>query len=208
MEYLLHPFIRYMQRLIDINEHDAGRIIERTHEMFFSKGDIILKEGTVARFAYFIIEGQARSYYTDNNGNTVTWLFHFNESFANAKNLFITDYKSFLSGAPGTLTIEALTDLTLVQFSQENISFLEAHVPAFEWWMRRLNEQFFSIIYDRIFSLLTMSASERYIKLTREESHLQQMFSNHFVSSYLNIAPQSLSRIKRQLLLSQHEVKE
>lgn len=50
--------------------------------------------------------------------------------------------------------------------------------------------------YDRVFTLLTMTATERYNKLLKEEPQLLQMFSNYYIASYLGIAPQSLSRIR------------
>jgi hypothetical protein len=146
-----------------------------------------------------IRSGQARSYYIDSSGKTTTWLFHFNEPFSNAKNLFINDYRSFLTNTPGTLTIETLTEVKAILWNRSTFDYLYKHIPVFEEWMRKMNEKFFIVIYDRVFTLLTMSAPDRYAKMLRDEPHLMQMFSNFYLASYLNIAPQSLSRIKGKL---------
>lgn len=72
------------------------------------------------------------------------------------------------------------------------------HSLQYEIWMRKLNEYAYIYMYDRAFTLLTMTATERYHKLVEEEAHLLQMFSSFYIASYLGIAPQSLSRIKAQ----------
>ena len=69
---------------------------------------------------------------------------------------------------------------------------------TYEIFMRKLNANAYLGMYDRAFTLLTMSATERYHKLLNEESHLMQMFSNYYIASYIGIAPQSLSRIRTQ----------
>jgi hypothetical protein len=83
-------------------------------------------------------------------------------------------------------------------FTQEAVAHLMENSLPYEIWMRKLNEMAYISMYDRAFALLTMSATQRYHKLLHDESHLMQMFSNHYIASYLGIAPQSLSRIRAQ----------
>jgi CRP-like cAMP-binding protein len=83
-------------------------------------------------------------------------------------------------------------------FSRQQVTYLIEHSHSYERWMRRLNENAFMHMYDRAFVLLTMTATDRYKKLLKEEAHLLQMFSNYYIASYLGIAPQSLSRIRSQ----------
>lgn len=190
------PLIDYIRRSVELNEDETGVIKMKCKEVTFSKGSLIAQEGHHSKYAYFIVSGQARSYYINEHGKTTTWLFHFNESFSSSKNLFVADYKSFLTNAPGTLTIEALTDVKAIQWSFSDFEFLLSKVPVFGTWMRKLNESLFINVYDRILTLMTMSAQQRYEKMLSDEPHLPQMFSNYFVASYLSLAPQSLSRIK------------
>lgn len=81
-------------------------------------------------------------------------------------------------------------------FTKEQVDYLIANLFIYERWMRKLNENAYIHTYDRVFTLLTMTASQRYEKLLKEEAHLLQMFSNYYIASYLGIAPQSLSRIR------------
>jgi len=200
MLYFCKPLIDYISTFIDLDMHAITKIEEYAREANFPKGSILFSTGETARHAYFIISGHARSYYTDYSGKTVTWLFHFNEPFSNVKNLFVVDYKIFLTDTPGTMSIEALTDLKMIKLSRHMFENENHELPALESFMRILNERAFVILYDKIYSLITMTATQRYLKILKEESFLTQMFSNYYLASYLAIAPQSLSRIRTRLV--------
>ena len=195
-EHFCDPLIAYIRKTVDLGDNEAELIKAQSREVTFSKGSLLTRDGLHSRYTYFILSGKARSYYIDDNGKTTTWFFHFHEPFSCAKNFFATDYKSFLTNAPGSLTIEALTEIKAIQWSAPNIDEMLERIPVFGTWMRKLDESFFLIIYDRMFTLMTMSAQQRYEKMLKDEPHLQQMFSNDYVASYLSLAPQSLSRIK------------
>jgi CRP-like cAMP-binding protein len=112
--------------------------------------------------------------------------------------VFVTDYRAFLTNKPSTIAVETLSEVSALVFTKEAINYLMEKSLKYEIWMRKLNEMAYVSMYDRAFSLLTMSATERYHKLLNEEPHLMQMFSNYYIASYLGIAPQSLSRIRTQ----------
>jgi len=195
-----NPFIEYLNTIVDLDTEATLLIEERTKEVSFPKGHIISPAGTVCRYAYFLITGEARSFYTDFSGKTTTWIFHFNQQFSNVKNLLIVDYKSFLNGRPASLTSETLTSLTAVQISRSDLGYVLERSLICERAMRKVSDASFIVAYDRAFTLLTMSATERYNKLLEEEPHLLKMFSNQYIASYLGITPQSLSRIRSNSL--------
>ena len=195
----LNPLLDYINTIVDLDSAATQHIIKHAKEITVPKGEMFFNAGDTARHAYFMVSGKARSYYTDYAGKTITWLFHFNDPFSNIKNLFVVDYKSFLTQTPGTISIEALTDVRLIQLGQHTFDNESGQLPALEKFIRILDERAFVIIYDRIFTLLTMSATDRYLKLLKNEPFLLQMFSNYYLASYLGIAPPSLSRIRNRL---------
>lgn len=193
------PFMEYMGNDVLLDTATADLIAANCREMNFPKGHILLQEGNKSKYVYFMVSGQARSFYTDSSGKTITWMFHFNDPVANAKNILVVDYKSFLTNGQAALNIETLTPVKAIQFSREEVDQLLAHSLVFERWMRKLDEKSFIVTYERAFTLLTMSATQRYHKLLKEEAHLLQLFSNYYIASYLGIAPPSLSRIRKSL---------
>lgn len=195
-----NPFTDYLRSIAHLDAESISMIEERTREVFFPKGHIISAAGTVSRNAYFLIEGEARSFYTNFSGKTITWTFHFNRPVSNIKNLLIVDYKSFLNGQPASLTNETLSDIRAIQISKSDLDYTLEHSLLCERAMRKVSDQSFIVAYDRAFTLLTMSATERYQKMLQEEPHLLKMFSNQYIASYLGITPQSMSRIRRNYI--------
>jgi CRP/FNR family transcriptional regulator, anaerobic regulatory protein len=193
------PLLDYIRKMVSLDESAAELILGSCSDVLIPKGHLIFTEGEIAKYAYFIISGKARSYYTDDAGRTITWSFHFNEIQSDLRNLFIVDYKSLLTQTPGTMSIEALTDISAIRIGQRELDAPFVHLPALEKCLFKLNEYFFSMAYDRFFNLLTMSATDRYHKLLKNEPYLLQMFNDKYLASYIGVEPQSLSRIRKNL---------
>jgi CRP-like cAMP-binding protein len=192
------PYFEFLRKYVDLDLETEQLIASQISHVSFPHKHVILSEGGVCNKVYFILSGTARSYYTDYTGITVTWSFHFNNNLSLIRNVFVTDYRAFLTNKPSSIAIETYTEVTALVFTQESIAYLMEKSLKYEVWMRKLNEMAYISMFDRAFALLTMSATQRYHKLLQDESHLIQMFSNHYIASYLGIAPQSLSRIRAQ----------
>ncbi|WP_162996532.1 Crp/Fnr family transcriptional regulator [Mucilaginibacter celer] len=185
--------------MISLDDAAIEVILNSCKEVLIPKGQTIFKDGEIAKYFYFIISGKARSYYADRAGKTITWAFHFNETQSDFKNLFIVDYKSFLTQTPGNLYIEALTDIRAIRIGTRGFNLNADHVPVLEKCVQKLKEHSLIAAYNRIFHLLTLSASDRYNHLLSNEPHLLQMFADKYLASYLGIEPPSLSRIRKNL---------
>lgn len=192
------PYLDYMEKDVALNEKTKLLIADNCRLVKFPKGRRLLETGTKCKYVYFIVEGTCISYFTDFKGKTITWFFHFNTKDSSAKNLFAVDYKSFLTRQPATLSIDTLTPVTAIRFSAEQVQQLIDQSPAIAHWNRLLNEKVFIQVYERIHTLLTLSATDRYEKFLKEEHYLLNMFQNYLIASYLNLAPQSLSRIRKK----------
>ena len=193
------PLLNYIEKMVSLNDAAVKIILNNSKEVLIPKGHIIFNDGKSTRYIYFIVSGKARSYYSDYTGKTITWLFHFNEKQSDFKNVFIVDYKSFLTQTPGNMHIEALTDIRAIRIGQRGLESKFEHVPVLEKCLQKLNEYSFIAAYDRVFNLLTLSASDRYNHLLCKEPHLLQMFPDKYLASYIGIEPPSLSRIRKNL---------
>ena len=194
------PFVDLVSNDVLLDEETKILINDNCRPVKIAKGELLLNAGEVCRDIYFMVKGRAISYFTDYDGKTTTWFFHHNLPNAPVKNLFAVDYRSFLSGAPSGISIQAISDIDALKFSKEAVGLLVERSGSFAVWMQRLHEQSLIVAYDRIATLLTLSATERYQKFLQDEPYLLDMFSNYHIATYLNITPQSLSRIRRLLL--------
>ena len=192
------PFFAYMRKSVDLDSDTMQLIAAHISEITFPPKHILLPQGSVCNKIFFVVSGTARSYYIDVSGMTVTWSFYFNNNKSIVRNLFALDGRAYLINEPSSIAIEALSEVRTLVFTREILNFLMERSLKYEIWMRKLTEAAYVGMYDRAFTILTMSATERYHELLNEEAHLMQMFSNHYIASYLGIAPQSLSRIRSQ----------
>jgi CRP-like cAMP-binding protein len=192
------PYFEQMRQFVELDPDTMQLIASQLSEASFPQKHIILQEGSICNKVYFFVSGTARSYYIDPSGITVTWSFHFNNPQSLIRNVFVTDFRAFLTGGPSSLAIETLSEVRAIVITKEAVNYLLEKSLKYEIWMRKINEKAYVSMFSRAFTLLTMSAAERYCKLVDEEPHLLQMFPNYYIASYLGIAPQSLSRIRTQ----------
>jgi hypothetical protein len=65
-----------------------------------------------------------------------------------------------------------------------------------------MSETAYQNVHNRAFTLLTMNAKERYLKILEEEPYLLNKFQHYLIASYLGVAPQSLSRLRKEIINS------
>jgi CRP/FNR family transcriptional regulator, anaerobic regulatory protein len=193
------PLLSYIGKVVSLDDSAIEIILDHCREVVIPKGQMIFNEGEIAKYVYFIISGKAWSYYTDDAGKAIAWSFHFNDLQSEFNNLFMVDFKSFLTQTPGTMSIQALTDMKALRFGRRDFDGQFGHVPVLEKFFRKLNEFLFTVACDRIFTMLTMSATDRYNKLLKNEPYLIQMFNDKYLASYIGVEPQSLSRIRKNM---------
>jgi CRP-like cAMP-binding protein len=193
------PFLDHVGESVALDPATKALVASKSWLMTFNKGEALLHAGEVCKYVYFILSGEAISYFNDYRGKTTTFFFYFNLPVSHIKNFFPVDYKSFLSAQPASMSIYALSAIKAIRFSKEDVDHMMEHSTIFEKWMRTVDERVYSAIFDRVFSLLTLSATDRYENFLREEPYLLNIFSNYHIASYLGIAPQSLSRIRNKI---------
>jgi hypothetical protein len=59
--------------------------------------------------------------------------------------------------------------------------------------------QYYENSRERTHDMQHLNARERYQKLLANFPQIEQIIAQEFIASYLGIAPQSLSRLKRQM---------
>lgn len=197
------PLLNYIGEFVSLDNSAVEFILHNCTEVLIPKGQMIFSEGQTAKYAYFIVSGKAWSFYTDDAGKTIAWSFHFNEIQSAFNNLFVVDHKSFLTQTPGTLSIEALTDIRALRIGHREFDPRSADFPVLQKYLQKLNEYSLTVAYDRIFTLLTLSATDRYNKLLENEPYLLQLFNDKYLASYIGVEPQSLSRIRKKIKCGQ-----
>jgi CRP-like cAMP-binding protein len=193
-------FKRYLNNIIAVPENEWSRVEGRLNRKKFKTGQFIYSEGDHCDIIYFIDKGLVRSYFMDPNGKELTWSIHYNHARANLKNMFVVDYASFVRNEPGFLYFEVLQDAELTCFSRSLLEDVQRKSHFWEKVGRIFADEAYYHTHHRTRSLLTMTATERYLELLEISPELFELVPQQYIASFLGIAPQSLSRLKRELI--------
>jgi CRP/FNR family transcriptional regulator, anaerobic regulatory protein len=188
---MYQQIIKQVSNLISLENNEMDYFLSKLEIKNILKKELLLKEGTVCRNAYFINSGCLRYYYTV-AGIENTGQFFF-------ENNWYTDYESFLQNRPSKQNIQALTDCEILCLSKTDLQQLYITVPKFERFGRLMAENSLIAIKNKNEMLLNQTAEERYLNLIKDRPKLFERIPQHYIASYLGIKPPSLSRIRKIL---------
>ncbi|PZP50814.1 MAG: hypothetical protein DI598_04720 [Pseudopedobacter saltans] len=113
---------------------------------------------------------------------------------------YIGDYKSYLTGKPSILSFETMADSVIYVIEKNDLEKIYDQYPEANEFGRFLAEYATSFINQRILGMQTMSLKERYKRLLETFPEVAQKMHQQDIAAYLGAKPQSLSRMKSQLL--------
>jgi len=155
------------------------------------KGTQILNAGTEEKSLRFLNKGVVREYYATSDKET-------NINFY-TKPQFITDLSSFNANSKTKKYQEALSDIELLAIDKSNFRNLlneyDCGKSFIDLSFQRLlkNKELFE--YNRI----TKSAEELYNELFIYRQNWLEKIPQYHIASYLNITPETLSRIRKRI---------
>jgi CRP/FNR family transcriptional regulator, anaerobic regulatory protein len=125
------------------------------------------------------------------NGNDIT------KYFTDIPYCF-TSIKSFENQIPATENIETLEDTVLWSMTFESVQSLQ-NLPTWSTFTRKLVQEVQVYTDEILEDLQSETAENRYKKMLFENDPLLQRVPLKHIASYLGIAPQSLSRIRKSV---------
>jgi CRP-like cAMP-binding protein len=183
----------HIQQFIQLPENEWQMLLPHLSNRFVKKHDYFEREGKVARDVGYIVEGNMRHFYT-NKGEEKTTYFYF-------ENTLVASYISCLSGQPSQLSIEALSNTSLIVFPYSVLQTLYAQSQVWERFGRLVSEYLAIGLEERMVGLLTLSPEERYMQLLNSnKKKILERVPQHYIANYLGITPVSLSRIRNRVL--------
>lgn len=177
-------------RHISLTDNEFETVQSLFRERKFRKKQFILQEGEISRFETFIVKGCTRTYEVDNNGQEHILQF-------GIEDWWVGDLYSFFTESPSRVNIECIEDCEVLQISKENLELLYRQVPKMERYFRIMIQNAFNAAQHRILHTISKPAAERYHDFISNYPKIEQRIADHHIASYLGIAPQSLSRIRK-----------
>lgn len=181
----------HIEKFVKLSNEDWQLLEPHLTQRLLKKNSLFTKEGTICKEIGFVLEGNMRHYYT-RDGEEKTTYFYF-------ENSFVTDYISCITGKPGLLSVEAMTETTLIVFPYAVLKELYNQSHVWERFGRLIAEYLGAGLEERMVGLLTLSPEERYHQLlSSNKQKILERVPQHHIANYLGITPVSLSRIRNR----------
>ncbi|MDH5398819.1 MAG: Crp/Fnr family transcriptional regulator [Cyclobacteriaceae bacterium] len=156
------------------------------------KKDFYARAGTVCNHKAYVNRGCLRNFTIDEQGRERTLFFHFEDWWAG-------DFDSYYSGKPSACYFQALEDCELLEITKENFSYLESMIPKLGLWVAHKHTRKAMANSQKMMEIKTLSLQERYNRLMCQEPEIFNRVPLQYIASYLNVEPQSLSRVRKQI---------
>jgi len=180
-----------IERLIHLTQEEK-EIFESLFEIYLiDKKEILLQEGQICKYEYFVLEGTLRSFYVDDFFIEHTTMFAI-------EGWWTGNLKSFVREVPSDFTIQAQERTKVIRIHKNKIEELYSRIPKFERYFRILLQNRLLATQDRVTKHLSSTASERYIQFINKYPEIEQRVSLKHIASYLGITPTYLSRLRRK----------
>lgn len=157
----------------------------------FEKNEIIKDYFKIEKFINILISGSVAQFVLDNDKEICINLYYENQMFS--------DYLSFLTQSSTVIKTLALEDTIIWSVSHKDLNELYSSSTTGIFIGKAISDaMFIRKQYEQI-NLLTLSPTERYLKLVKERPEVFQRTSLKIICSYLGITAESLSRIRKKI---------
>ncbi len=171
-------------------ERDWAVLLEKKP---YRKGSDFIAEGQIPRRAAFVLKGLFSQHYTAPDGGSVIKYFFPEQRIA-------ASVSAMLLGKPSAFAITALESSLVLEYSFAEFKKLVARHADIAAFYIRYMEQHWIIEKEPVeVSLRHDSAKTRYVRFSQEHPELLKRLKQHHIAAFLGIAPESLSRIRKEV---------
>lgn len=153
-----------------------------------AKGDLLVKEGEICKYMYYVQKGMIRQFYFK-AGKDLT------EHFSYEGNMVIC-IESFLEQEPSKLMAKAIEPSLVWGIEYEGIERLSLENYKLGVFYRKIFEHSLIISQKKADSLRFEAAHERYNRLLQSDPEILKRAPLVDIASYLQMTPETLSRVR------------
>jgi CRP-like cAMP-binding protein len=195
-----HPLIAHFERMTALTEGERSSILCSMVSRTLTKGSHLLREGEYGRETYFLVKGCIKQS-TSRTGIEVVTNFYLDGDW-------IIGFEEPDGEMGSRFDLICMEECELVVGNEEKARSIFAAHPRLEPLARRVMETVLRAQHDQAATFLGDGPDDRYKKLVSDKPGLLQRVPQYDLASYLGIRPETLSRIRRKLLLEERGAKD
>lgn len=182
---------KYIDHFIALSPAELEALTNEIEVLSVDKKVRLTDIGDIEKNLYFVVRGLARKFFYKGKDEVITQLAKEGE--------LISSSVSYFSGQPSTYIIETIEPTTFYSLQKDRIELLYSKFPNLEKLSRLvITELFLQKEYwelDRI----RYNTKERFVHFMSQNPDLFQRVPQKYLASYLNIKPETFSRLKHLL---------
>ena len=184
----------HILKKVSLTEEEKSLLKSFFNAKNLRKKEFLLQEGEICHYLSFVSKGLLRSYHIDEKGDEHMNLFAW-------EGWWSSDIYSFSFNEMAQFNIDALEDSELLLITRENLEEMTLQIPKMDRYFRILFQNSLATKERRLVSSNSYTAKEKYIQLAESNPQMIQRVPQNLIASYLGLAPETLSRIKKNIAL-------
>jgi CRP-like cAMP-binding protein len=178
----------YLQRFVKITRPDFNQLVPWFEVRAFNKKTIILQQGEIENYLSMVVKGLVRKYIKSGRGEVTLQLA--------TEGHIIQSEISFHHRVPSPVMLETIESSVLVSMKYDHVQLALETIPGAEQLGREMVMQMFIKKDNRYFDQLQMTTRQRFLDYIQNHPHMLQRVPQKILASYLNIKPETFSRLK------------
>lgn len=185
-------FLNKIKAVTDIPAEQEEKFLAIISVRHIHQGEHFVHAGRTTRTIGFVDTGLFRYYYTTEEG------VEFTKGFFD-KHSVLSAYDAILENIPSHFSIEALEDSVVETVNYDQFQQLFSEDLWWNKFLAALLQKGYLAKVQREREFLLMNAEQRYQAFLERYPNLDKRVKQHIIASYIGIAPESLSRIRKKM---------
>ena len=182
---------KFLQQYITLNEESFTRFLPFIEVRRFAKREELLRYGQTDEYLNLVVKGLLRKYVLVGKNEKTLQLA--------IEGQLIQSELSFHMRVPSTIIIDAIEPSVVVSIRYDNVQYVLENIPESEIIGREMMTYLFIKKDAKYFSQLNTTTRERFLHYVRHHPHMLQRVPQKILASYLEIKPETFSRLKHLL---------
>jgi len=185
---ILYDFLR---RFIDLSEEEFEEWKPYFELRHINKKKVLVHKGEVEDYVNIVVQGLVRKYMKVKKGDVTLQIA--------PEGHMVHSEISFHSRKPSEVITETIEPTILVSISYQNLNALYDKFPLAEKLGRLFATEMYIIKDKRFFEILKKTTREIFVDYMKTHPRMLQRVPQKYIASYLNIKPETFSRLKHLL---------
>jgi CRP-like cAMP-binding protein len=188
---MLNMLEKYIGRFLTLTPEELAVLTKVMEVRSYDKKVRLIEPGQTEEYLHFITKGLLRKYFYKGSQEIITQLAREGE--------LICSSVSFFSGQPSTYVVETIEQSILLSLHKKELEKLYAQYPKMETLGRLLITDLFLQKEYWELERTRYDTKERFVRFVLENTDLFRRVPQKYLASYMNIKPETFSRLKHHL---------